>query len=158
MSARTHVLLEPHDSHDSLRFSLCDISNCSFLIFITGKNFKLQKVNNVFFFVIINFLITIWQIVNFQIAFTKLPLEMICDCTIHSFYISLRLILNLFSYLPVGFRLLYKDFSVGLCFTSSCSNFQYISQFLHRITCFGEEAGHRTTHNHLKFKRRNQLL
>ena len=122
MSARTHVLLEPPDSHDSLRFSLCDISNCSFLIFISGKNFKLQKVNNVVF-VIIVFLITIWQIENFQIAITKLPLDKIFDCTIHIFHISLRLILKLFSYLPVGFRLLYKDFSVGLCFTLSCSHF-----------------------------------
>ena len=53
-----------------------------------------------------------------------------------------RLILKLFSYLPFGVGLLYEDFSVGLCFTLSWSHFQYISQFLCRMTCFGEGAGH----------------
>jgi len=39
MSARTHVLMKPPDSHDSLRFSLCDISDCSFSNFYYWKEF-----------------------------------------------------------------------------------------------------------------------
>ena len=56
------------------RYALPQNAPC--LIFLRGKNFKLQKVKNVVF-VMSEFLITIWFIINLQTANTKLAIR--CD-------------------------------------------------------------------------------